>query len=67
MDSICVGGGMVIDDDYSPESGAIYALTTMDDILSWCQINGMLLTTIRFDCLKPRMEFLPSPIRMTKR
>lgn len=35
-----VGGGKVIDDDYSPESGAIYALTTMDDILSWCQTNG---------------------------
>lgn len=35
-----VGGGKVIDDDYSPETGAIYPLTTMDDILNWCQTNG---------------------------
>tara|TARA_R110002050_G_scaffold300778_1_gene472532 strand:- start:936 stop:1265 length:330 start_codon:yes stop_codon:yes gene_type:complete len=35
-----VGGGKVIDDDYSPEAGAIYPLTTMDNILNWCQTNG---------------------------
>ncbi len=35
-----VGGGKVIDDNYSAEAGAIYPLTTMDDILNWCQDNG---------------------------
>ncbi len=35
-----VGGGTVIDDNYSPDLGTIYPLTTMDDILSWCSKNG---------------------------
>jgi len=35
-----VGGGKIIDDNYNAEQGGIYPLTTMDDILSWCNENG---------------------------
>ena len=35
-----VGGGKIIDDRYSAEQGVIYPLTTMDDILNWCNENG---------------------------
>ena len=35
-----IGGGKIIDDDYSAEVDAVYPLTTMDDILNWCNENG---------------------------
>lgn len=35
-----VGGGKIIDDNYSEKLGAIYPLTTLDDILIWCNENG---------------------------
>jgi len=35
-----VGGGTVIDDFTQEETKAIYELTTLDEILKWCEANG---------------------------
>jgi len=35
-----VGGGTVIDDFTQEETQAIYELTTLDEILKWCEANG---------------------------
>jgi len=35
-----IGGGTIVDDNYCPETGSVYPLTTMDEILKWCSENG---------------------------
>ncbi|MCU4176678.1 L-serine ammonia-lyase [Carboxylicivirga sp. N1Y90] len=35
-----VGGGAIVDDFIQEETSAIYELTTLDDILKWCESNG---------------------------
>jgi L-serine dehydratase len=35
-----VGGGTIVDDNTREETQTIYSLTTMEDILNWCEENG---------------------------
>ncbi|WP_439184262.1 L-serine ammonia-lyase [Carboxylicivirga taeanensis] len=35
-----VGGGTVVDDFTKEETVSIYELTTLEDILKWCEVNG---------------------------
>ena len=54
-----IGGGKIIDDDYSAEVDAVYPLTTMDDILNWCNENGKQLWEYVEDYEGPEIwEFL---------
>lgn len=34
-----VGGGKIVDENYNEEEGNIYPLSTLDEILSWCNKN----------------------------
>ncbi|PVX50799.1 L-serine ammonia-lyase [Balneicella halophila] len=45
-----VGGGSIVDDNSELETESIYGMTTMDDILAYCQTNNMRLWEYVEEC-----------------